>query len=68
MKTREVPILPPDSLLINLCDPETDFLTPRELGINDLKNISCIEQYQTSLQSLRDWKAKKIKLYNIENK
>ena len=70
IKTKEVAVLPPDSLLNSPCSPVNVHSTPRELGDSHIKNYKCIEKYETSLQSLRDWKKEKDKLYNTkaENK
>lgn len=59
----EVPILPPDSLLVSPCKGVNLFSTPRELGENHIENLSCIKQFETNLQSIRDWKVEKQELY-----
>lgn len=66
VKTKEVAILPEDSLLLSSCKPQSEFTTPREMGELFIENFYCIEAYEVKLQSLRDWKLKQEKIYNVK--
>lgn len=64
VKTKEVPILPEDTLLQSPCTPAKGFTTPLEQGLLFVDNYKCIEKYEIKLQSLRDWKKDKQTIYS----
>lgn len=62
-KDKEVPILPPDALLIHPCNKSLGFLTPRELAVNNRQNIACIDSYKEVVDEFIDWKKKQLQIY-----
>jgi hypothetical protein len=67
VQTKQTLSTPSDSLLIHPCKAEDEFTTPRELMVVNKKNVHCIEQYKTTIDSLIDWKQKQQLIYK-ENK
>lgn len=61
--TKEIPILPPDSLLISPCKPIPAGTTGIETVKANIENTYCITQYEAVLESNRKWKAAKQELY-----
>lgn len=67
-KTEEKVILVPDSLLISPCKPINLYDTPRVQGQSQIHNHTCVNQYETTLQGIRDWKQGKLQLYKEADK
>jgi len=65
--TKEIPILPPDSLLISPCKPISAGTTGAETVKGYIENTYCISQYETSLETIRKWKTQKQELYKETN-
>ena len=61
--TKEIPILPPDSLLRSPCKPISAGTTGAETVKGYIENTYCINQYEAVLEANRKWKAAKLKLY-----
>jgi hypothetical protein len=61
--TKEIPILPPDSLLLSPCKPINAGTTGEETVKAYIENTYCVNQYETSLDTLRKWKSGKQELY-----
>ena len=68
IKTKEMPILPPESLLVSPCKPIPAGTTGEETVKGYIVNTSCITQYEVTLQSVRDWKVTILKLYEDKKK
>lgn len=67
--TKEIPILPPDSLLRSPCKPISAGTTGAETVKGYIENTYCINQYEAVLEANRKWKAAKQELYKkAENK
>lgn len=63
IKNKEVPILPPDNLLVIPCNKEKAGDTVESLVRAHIENTNCIDQFNTSIQSLIDWKHKQQSIY-----
>lgn len=63
----EVPVFPPEALLVSPCKPMNLFETPRQQGESQIHNYTCIEKYEASFESLRQWKIEKQSLYNKQS-
>ena len=57
-KDRVVLVTPKDSALVSPCIAKEAGKTVRTLAKGYVHNTKCIEEYETTLQSLRDWKVK----------
>ena len=69
--TREVAVLPPEALLVNPCDNTKAGETVESLAYAYIDQSGCIKKYKTTLQTLREWREAKSKLYptnGLENK
>ena len=61
--TREVAILPPEALLVSPCDNTKAGETVESLAYAYIEQSGCIKKYKTTLQTLREWRENKSKLY-----
>jgi hypothetical protein len=61
-------VTPKDSALISPCKAKEAGKTVRTLTKGYVHNTKCIEEYETTLQSLRDWKVKQKSLNKTEEK
>lgn len=68
IKTQEVPILPPDNMLVSPCEITESGETVRTLGSAKVADESCITQHKHVLQQYEEWKKDKLKLYNNKEK
>lgn len=66
IKTQEVPILPPDSMLVSPCGITASGETLRTLGSAKIADESCITQHKHVLLQYEEWKQDKLKLYKQE--
>ena len=69
--TKEVAVLPPEALLVSPCDNTPAGDTLESLSSAYITQSGCVKKYKTTLQTLREWREDKIKLYStngIENK
>ena len=66
--TKEIPILPPDSLLRSPCKPISAGTTGAETVKGYIENTYCINQYEAVLEANRKWKAAKQELYKEAEK
>jgi hypothetical protein len=64
VRTKEVPLTPPEALLTSPCKPLNGFTTPLEQGLLFVDNYKCIEKYELKLQSFRDWKKETEAIYS----
>lgn len=61
--TKEIPILPDDSLLISPCKPIQAGTTGEDTLKAYIENTYCIGKYEKALNTLREWKQQKQELY-----
>jgi hypothetical protein len=69
--TTEVAVLPPEALLVSPCDNTKAGDTLESLSSAYIDQSGCIKKYKTTLQTLREWRETKSKLYptnGLENK
>lgn len=64
-QTKEVPVFPPDGLVYEVCDYTLGFKTPRELAINNRKNLGCIKDYRTMVDNYVVWKKEQEKVFSV---
>lgn len=64
-QTKEVPVFPPEGLIYEVCDYTLGFTTPRELAINNRKNLGCIKDYKTMVDNYLVWKEKQEEVFSI---
>lgn len=64
--TKEIPILPPDSLLISPCKPNSAGTTGEDTLKAYIENTYCISKYEKALDTLREWKQQKQELYKVK--
>ena len=61
--TKEIPILPSDSLLVSPCKPVPAGTTGEETVKAYIESTYCITQYEKTLEATRKWKIQKQELY-----
>jgi hypothetical protein len=61
--TKEIPILPPDSLLLSPCKPTPAGTTGGATVEAYIEDVYCISKYEKTLDTLRKWKQQKQELY-----
>ena len=64
-QTKEVPVFPPDGLVYEVCDYTLGFNTPRQLAVNNRKNLGCIKDYKTMVDNYLVWKQKQEEVFSV---
>ena len=65
---KEVPVLTPDSLMVDPCEPVGAGETVRSLARGYVKNTGCIREYKLLLDKHRKFKLEAESIYNGNTK